>query len=334
MNHLLRNPEIKKEVRIKLIVALSLIGITLFFNWTGALILLLGFVCFFFFDYRFTKARYQRIEMLSSQIDALLHGDEQIQFQSYTEGELSILQSEIHKMTVRLKEQQQLLQKDKQNLSNAIADISHQIRTPLTSMNLIVSMLSDEELTEEKRKNLVRELYSLLSRIDRLISALLKMSRLDAGTVRFQREPCASEDLLKKAIEPLQVLLELRDLTIEIHAAGIIDTDRMWTAEAVGNIIKNCMEHTPVGGTISIHAKETPVFSEIMIRDTGIGIDKEDLPHIFERFYKGKASDENSFGIGLALSRMIVTGQNGAIKAENHPDGGAMFTLRFYKEII
>ena len=334
MNHLLRNPEIRKEVQIKLIVALLLIGITLFFNWAGALILLLGFVCFFFFDYRFTKERYQRIEMLSSQIDALLHGDEQIQFQSYTEGELSILQSEIHKMTVRLKEQQQLLQKDKQNLSNAIADISHQIRTPLTSMNLIVSMLSDEDLTEEKRKNLVRELYSLLSRIDRLISTLLKMSRLDAGTVQFQREPCVLEELLQKAIEPLQVLLDLRDLTIEINAAGMIDTDRMWTAEAVGNIIKNCMEHTPVGGAISVYAKETPVFSEIVIRDTGSGIDKEDLPHIFERFYKGKASDENSFGIGLALSRMIVTGQNGALKAENHPDGGAMFTIRFYKEII
>ena len=334
MNHLLRNPEIKKEVQIKLLIAFLSIGVTLFLNRIAACIVLLGFSCFFFFDYRFTKKRYQRIEMLSSQIDALLHGGEQIQFQSYTEGELSILQSEIYKMTVRLKEQQQLLQKDKQDLSNAIADISHQIRTPLTSMNLIVSMLSDEELTEEKRQKLVRELYSLLSRIDRLISALLKMSRLDAGTVQFQREPCSLEDLLQKAIAPLQILLDLRDLTIKISAAGMIDTDRMWTAEAVGNIIKNCMEHTPTGGTISIQAKETPIFSEIVISDTGSGIHPEDLPHIFDRFYKGKASDDNSFGIGLALSRMIATSQNGTIKAENHAEGGAMFTLRFYKEII
>ncbi len=334
MNHLLRNPEIKKEVQIKLIIAFLLIGATLIFNQITALMVLLGFSCFFFFDYRFTKKRYQRIEMLSTQIDALLHGDEQIQFQSYTEGELSILQSEIYKMTVRLKEQQQLLQKDKQNLSNAIADISHQIRTPLTSMNLIVSMLGDEELTEEKRQKLVRKLCSLLSRIDRLISALLKMSRLDAGTVQFQREPCALEALLQKAVEPLQVLLDLRDLTIHTNANGTIYTDMLWTGEAVSNIIKNCMEHTPVGGTISVHAKETPIFSEIVIRDTGSGIAPEDLPRIFERFYKGKTSDENSFGIGLALSRMIVTGQNGTIKAENHPDGGAMFTLRFYKEII
>ncbi len=334
MNHLLRNPEIKKEFQLKLIIAFLSVGVTIFFNWFAALLLLLNCSCMFLVDYHFTKKKYQRIGALSTQIDDLLHGDEQIQFQNYTEGELSILQSEIYKMTVRLKEQQQLLQKDKQNLSNAIADISHQIRTPLTSMNLIVSRLSDEDLPVAKRKKLVMELYSLLSRIDRLITALLKISRLDAGTVQFQKEACSAEALLKKAIDPLQVLLDLRDLTIQINAAGTVYTDRLWTGEAVSNIIKNCMEHTPVGGTISIEAKETPIFSEIVIRDTGSGIDKEDLPHIFERFYKGKKSDENSFGIGLALSRMIVTSQNGTMKAENHPDGGAMFTIRFYKGII
>lgn len=334
MNHLLRNPEIKKEFKLKLTIMLLSAGIIVFFSWLAALILLFCCSCFFFIDCHFTKIRYQRIEVLSTQIDDLLHGDDQIQFQNYTEGELSILQSEIHKMTVRLKEQQQLLQKDKQDLSNAIADISHQIRTPLTSMNLIVSMLSDEDLPDEKRQSLVMELYSLLSRIDRLISALLKMSRLDAGTVQFHREPCSAESLLKKAIDPLQVLLDLRNLTIESNADGTVYADRLWTGEAISNIIKNCMEHTPMGGKISIKAKETPIFSEIVIKDTGSGIEKEDLPHIFERFYKGKKSEENSFGIGLALSRMIVMGQNGTIKAENHPDGGALFTIRFYKEII
>ena len=334
MNHLLRNPEIQKECRIKLAIALVLAVITACFDWRAALLLLLCCACFFFITYQFTKKRYQRMETLSKQIDELLHGDDQIQFQSYTEGELSILQSEIYKMTVRLREQQHQLQKEKAILSDALADISHQIRTPLTSLNLIASMLSDEELSDEKRQKLAMELYSLLSRIDRLISALLKISRLDAGTVPFQHESCSLKNLLQKAIEPLQVLLELRNITVHLNVNGNVCTDTVWTAEAIGNIVKNCMEHTPAGGTISITAKETAIFSEIVITDTGSGIEKEDLPHIFERFYKGKKSDENSFGIGLALSRMIVTGQNGTIKAENQPGGGAIFTIRFYKGII
>lgn len=334
MNHLLRNPEIQKEYKIKLAVALVLTVVTACFDWRAALILLLCCACFFLITYQFTKKRYQRMEMLSKQIDALLHGDDQIQFQSYTEGELSILQSKIYKMTVRLRAQQHQLQKEKESLSDALADISHQIRTPLTSLNLIASMLSDEKLSDEKRQKLAMELYSLLSRIDRLISALLKIARLDAGAVQFQQEACFLKKLLQKAIEPLQVLLELKDITVQLNVSGTVCADMLWTAEAVGNIVKNCMEHTPAGGTISIDAKETAIFSEIVIADTGSGIEKEDLPHIFERFYKGKKSDENSFGIGLALSRMIVTGQNGIIKAENKPGGGAAFTIRLYKGII
>lgn len=334
MSHLLRNPEIQREYRWKFAVGLVLTAVMACFDWPAALLLLLCCACFWLIDYHFTKKRYQRIRDLSQQIDQLLHGNDGLQFQSYTEGELSILQSEIYKMTVRLREQQHQLQQDKVSLSNAMADISHQIRTPLTSLNLIVSMLSDEELSDEKRQRLVGELYGLLSRIDRLISALLKISRLDAGAVRFQKEHCSLEALLQKATEPLQVLLELHGITFELEASGQLCTDRMWTGEAIANIVKNCMEHTPAGGTISVKARETSIFSEIRITDTGSGIAKEDLPHIFERFYKGKQSDENSFGIGLALSRMIVTGQNGTLKAENRPAGGAMFTIRFYKGTI
>lgn len=334
MSRFVRNPEIKKEYMIKLAAALGLAAAAACFDRRTSLILLLGFACFCLISYHFTKKRYQQIESLSRQIDELLHGDDKIQFQSYTEGELSILQSEIYKMTVRLREQQHQLQKDKKNLSDALADISHQIRTPLTSLNLIASMLSDDDLTDEKRKQLAMELYGLLSQIDRLISALLKISKLDAGAVQFQHDPCALQTLLEKAVEPLQVLLELRGISLHLNASGSVCTDLMWTGEAIGNIVKNCIEHTPAGGTISITANETAIFSEIVITDTGSGIDKADLPHIFERFYKGQASDQNSFGIGLALSRMIVTGQNGTIKAENRLSKGAMFTIRFYKTTL
>ena len=128
--------------------------------------------------------------------------------------------------------------------------------------------------------------------------------------------------------------MELRGQELIIRAEGDFYRDLAWTSEAVGNIVKNCMEHTPDGGRIEINAAENALYSEIIIKDNGTGISSEDLPHIFERFYKGKDSDGKSFGIGLALSRMIITGQGGTVKAENRKPAGAMFTIRFYKGTV
>ena len=132
----------------------------------------------------------------------------------------------------------------------------------------------------------------------------------------------------------LLIPVELRRQELRIHADGAFRGDLSWTCEAIGNIVKNCMEHTPEGGRIEIDAAENALYSEIIIKDNGTGISPEDLPHIFERFYKGKDSDGKSFGIGLALSRMIITGQGGTVKAENRKPAGAMFTIRFYKGTV
>lgn len=281
-----------------------------------------------------TYKRYQRISSLADDIDQVLHGDSSIDFDSYSEGELSILHSEIYKMTIRLREQQQTLTREKAYLADSIADISHQIRTPLTSINLLVERLSASGLTDECRHRLTNELYELLDRIDWLITTLLKISRLDAGTVQFKQEQVSLEELLKKSCVTLLISMELRGQELLIHADGAFHGDFSWTCEAIGNIVKNCMEHTPEGGRIEIEATENALFSEIIIRDNGTGISPEDLPHIFERFYKGKDSDGKSFGIGLALSRMIITGQGGTVKAENRKPVGAMFTIRFYKGTV
>ena len=279
--------------------------------------------------------RYRRISMLSTDIDKLLHGDESISFRNYSEGELALLESEIYKMTIRLREQQTKLTEDKVYLADLLADISHQIRTPLTSINILVSMLSAPDISYEKREQTVHKLYGLLSRIEWLITALLKMSKLDAGTVRFRCEEIKMNELLEKACMPIRVPMELRGQELVIEAEGNIECDESWSCEAIGNIIKNCMEHTFDGGRIIVKGKENTLYSEIIIKDNGVGIDADDLPHIFERFYKGKSSeDKGGFGIGLALARTIVTGQNGTIKAENPPDGGAQFTIRFYRSTV
>ena len=244
------------------------------------------------------------------------------------------MQSEVHKMTIRLREQQQSLMDDKIYLADAIADISHQIRTPLTSINLLVSFISEPGITDERRQKLSCELYELLSRIDWLITALLKISKLDAGTAKLKAERIPLAKLLERATAPLLVTMDLRDQALRMTADGEFFGDVSWTCEAIANVAKNCMEHTPEGGMVEISASDNALYTEIVISDNGEGIPSEDIPHIFERFYKGKNSDDKGFGIGLALARMIITSQNGTIKAENRLPNGARFIIRFYKGTV
>ena len=331
---LLRNKEMVASLLMYAGVSAAAVVGALFMGGGFALFMLIVCLLFIFIFLAASYHRYQGLSKLSAELDRILHGNENIDLERYSEGELSILQSEIYKMTVTLKEQSQKLQEDKIFLANAIADISHQIRTPLTSMNITLSLLAEADLPEERRQELIRELYGLLSGIDRLINMLLKMSRLDAGAVQFKEESILLNELIQNAVKPLLVSLELKGQSFEAKAEGEFHGDAAWTSEAIGNIVKNCVEHTPEGGKIRIAASENALYSEIVISDNGSGRDKEDLPNIFKRFYKGKSSGADSFGIGLALAKMIVTEQNGVIKAGNAAQGGAIFTVRFYKGVV
>ncbi len=231
--------------------------------------------------------------------------------------------------------QANLLMEDKKYLLNSIADISHQIRTPLTAINLIVSRLRGEK-NEADRQRLLHELEQLLVHMDWLIEALLKMAKLDAGTVSMKKKTVNVSDLLKKSVQDFLIPMELREQNLVIDCTDMVSLrgDEYWLREAVGNIVKNCMEHTPAGGEICIRAAENHLYTEITVSDNGAGIDKEDLPHIFERFYKGKNSSGSSVGIGLALARMIVVAQEGTLSATNRINGGAKFEIRFYKGTV
>lgn len=331
---LLKNKEVFTSLIIQIAIGAVASFVGFLFNETAGILAVLLSILFIIVYYITTYHRYKQITSLSEDINKLLHGDNTISFDDYTEGELSVLHSEIHKMTVRLREQQQMLIDDKVYLADSIADISHQIRTPLTSINLLVQLISKPDLSEDKKRQHIIELNRMLSHIDSLVTALLKISKLDARTVQFKPQDISLEELINKSCEPLLVPFELRGQELKISADGNFYGDLAWTCEAVGNIVKNCMEHTPEGGTVEVIASENPIFSEIVIKDNGTGIDKDDLPHIFERFYKGKNSSGNSFGVGLALARMIITGQSGTIKAENRKDKGAKFTIRFYKGTV
>ena len=282
--------------------------------------------------YIFTWVRYNKIAQLSEQIDMVLHNAEHLYFSEADEGELSILQSEIVKMTLRIREQNEALKSEKKHLADSLADISHQLRTPLTSVNIILSLL-EKNTDKKEQKTLLREAGELFGQMDFLLASLLKLSRLDAGIVIFKKEQVDISNLVSVSLRPFLISMELHNIQIQTDIPeGIeISGDFKWLSEAFRNMIKNSIESVGDNGKIKIACEDNPLFTQITFHDDGAGFEKEDIPHLFERFYRGKDADATGYGIGLALCRTIIMRQGGTVTAKNHPQGGAIFYVRFLK---
>ena len=279
--------------------------------------------------------KYRKLSLICDEIDKVLNGNDNLVFADYEEGEIGILQSEIRKMTVRLREQNETLKADKIYLKDAMADISHQLRTPLTSMNLIVTLMRKNDSDNNQKEKYLRNLVNLLERTQWLIDDILKLSQFDAGVIELKKETVCTDKLIRSAVSTLEIPMELSgiDFQCEIAQPCEFSGDFKWTSESVQNVLKNCMEHTSEGGRISVRQSCNALYVQLEISDTGTGISEKDLPHIFERFYR---CDESSggFGIGLALAKKIISSENGIIFAENNKDGGAKFTMRFYNSVV
>lgn len=288
-----------------------------------------GFGGLFFVFMRF---RYRKIAELSELIDLVLHYGERVDIGEEEEGELSILRSEITKMTVRIREQNDALKREKKHLADSLADIAHQLRTPLTSANLVLTLMENDP-DKGERKKLLRECEELFSQMDWLLTSLLKLSRLDAGIVEFNTEDVDVAGLVEEAVSPLLIPMELHDITLQkdVPADIRITGDAGWLSEAIKNILKNCMESAGDGGKIEIACEDTLLYTELTVKDSGAGFEPEQFHHIFDRFYRGKKENASGYGIGLALSKTIINRQNGTVTAKNHPAGGALFTIRFSK---
>ena len=322
------------ELTILILVSVLLTISSFFLSTIGCICVFATYLalncCYFFF----LKKRREKLKELSVQLDRLLHEGIQLPISDYCEGELSILANQLQKVTLRLQEGAEQSQSDKLALAQSLADISHQLRTPLTAMNLTAAMLREPGLSEHRRLELSRELQNLLSRTDWLVDTLLKLSKLDAGTVELRREQVPVRELIDRAAAPLSIPIELRELQLAVSCTSeSLTADPVWTAEAIGNLLKNSMEHTPSGGTITVTAEQTALYTAITVEDTGCGFDEADLPHLFERFYKGKNASESSYGIGLALARTIIAAQNGTIQAMN-TGTGAKFLVKFYHQVL
>ncbi|WHH59453.1 HAMP domain-containing sensor histidine kinase [Petroclostridium sp. X23] len=334
-----RNREIRKFAVVFAAITATAAAAGFALHPTAGILSLVSAVAFGTAFYVFTKSRYKGIAQLSEQIDLVLHNADHLFIGEMNEGELSILQSEITKMTLRIREQNDALKREKKHLAESMADIAHQLRTPLTSVNLILSLLENnpDELEnnpdEKERKAMIRETKELFVQMDWLLTSLLKLSRLDAGIVVFQREEIDVHDLISSAVHPFLISMELHNITLQtdVPKGMFIQGDDRWFSEAIQNILKNCMESAGDDGKIAIACEDNPLYTEIMIRDSGVGFAKEDLPHLFDRFYRGKHAGATGYGIGLALCKTIITRQGGTITAKNYPQGGAVFTIRFSK---
>lgn len=334
MSQLLQNVEFRR--RSLLLLAVSVIACAVGFVIQPACGFLTLAVCLFFLLYYLVTSlrRDRQMEQLSQCIDQALYGRDGALLSACQEGELAILQTQLQKLLVKLRQSSARDQEDKAFLRDSIADISHQLRTPMTSLNLIAAMLPEVGADSVRQRELQQQLNQLLQRIDWLVDALLNLAKIDAGTAYFRRNTLDAAQVLRQAAEPLEIAREIRGITLQVTGSGSYTGDGAWSAEALGNILKNCMEHVPQGGKILVEISQTPLYTQLCLQDTGPGFAPDDLPHLFERFYKGHNAAANSFGIGLALAQRIISAQNGTIRAQNAPEGGALFTVRFYHGTI
>ena len=277
----------------------------------------------------------KKIKNLSTYMNNILNNNYSLDIRDYEEGNLSNLKNDIYKMTVKLKEQSDLSQKEKKYLEEVLSDISHQLKTPLTSMYVINDvLLSDKKIDDSKKQEFLIKNRKELERIEWLVTSLLKMSRLDSGSEKIIPKETKLDDLIRKTVTPLEIPIELKNqnLILDYDNNIKLNIDLNWTTEALINILKNAHEHTKENGTIQIKVKDTVIYTEIEIIDTGEGISTTDLPHIFERFYKGKTNKE-SIGIGLNMAKKIINLEKGDIKVISNSNG-TTFNIKFYKQII
>ncbi len=331
-----RNHEFKVYIILFISASAIACGLCFYIHTASGAVCALALAFILMMSVIFTRWRYRKIAELSHYLKRISGGEYTLDVRDNKEGELSILKNEIYKVTATLYEQAGMLKKDKQFLADSISNISHQLKTPLTSMFVMADLLQDENLPPNKRKEFTQNINTQLNRLQWLVTSLLKLSRIDAGAIEFRKENVNVKELVHSSVEHLMIPMELKEQTLEIIGDENVQFtgDPNWTAEAVTNIVKNCMEHTPCSGTICIHFSESPLNTAIEISDNGEGIDKADLPHIFNRFYKGKNALNESIGIGLAMARSIIEKQGGLIGAESEKGKGTRFEIKFYKNVV
>ena len=270
----------------------------------------------------------KRTAVLSGYLDRIMEGQYDTLMQHDTGSEL---EDSIYKAVVLLREEREQAQGAKKNLADNMADLSHQLKTPAASIGLTLSLLKKKAWDEETKQDIGR-MEGQVGHLQHLVGSMLTLSRLDAGVLELEEKEFDLEEMLVDAVQPFVRQMEEKGICFGIQGAdGIsLSGDFGWCSEAFGNIIKNCVEHTPEQGNIRIACRDNPIYTEIVIQDSGRGFDEADLSHLFERFYRGAGFSKDSAGIGLALAKSIIEKENGTVTAKNTETGGAGFYIKFY----
>ena len=276
----------------------------------------------------------KKINEVTKYLEQINNNDYDLDILKNSEDELSILKNEIYKTAVKLNEQSNLLLEEKNILKDSLSDISHQLKTPLTSVSLLTEQLkNNDNLTIKQQKDILNNIHRKINNTNFLVYSLLKLSKFDANTITFIRKDYLIKDILQEAIENVSILSELKNIKIITKGDlnSILHCDFKWEIEALTNIIKNCLEHSFVNSKIEIFSTTNDIFTKIVIKDYGNGINQKDLKHIFERFYKGENASSSSIGIGLALAKTIIEKDNGYITVTSKLNKGTTFTIKYLK---
>ena len=283
----------------------------------------------------YNKRQKNKIKEITNYIEQINNKNYALDIQDNNEDELSVLKNELYKITVMLKEQAENSSKDKINLKNSLEDISHQLKTPLTSITIMLdNILDSPDMDLQTRNEFIKDIYREIANIKFLVQNLLILSKFDANTITFNENEEKLEDIIEEAKQNVASICDLKNIQILVEGKEDAKTtcDLKWQVEALTNILKNCAEHSNNNTKINVLYSENNMYSEIVIKDEGSGIDQKDLKHIFERFYKGKNSDKDSIGIGLSLARTIIEKDNGFITVDSELGKGTKFNIKYRKQ--
>ena len=282
----------------------------------------------------YVSIRKRQDKKLTNYLMKINSGNYRLNFEDMKEDQISVLSSEIYKTTVMLREQSERSVTEKQKLKDSLSDISHQLKTPLTSIMIMLDGILEGDMPEELKREFLGDIRNSITHLTFLTQSMLTLSKLDANTITFHEEKVRLSDIINISISNTSAIAQDQGVEVKGECPDItIECDMKWVCEAVTNIVKNCIEHTKKGGSVTLVAEENPLLIKLTIEDTGCGITKNDLPHIFERFYKGSNSSDTSVGIGLALSKSIIEKCGGYISVQSTEGKGSKFTIKFFKTI-
>lgn len=283
---------------------------------------------------KYNSSKDKKLKEITNYIEEINKKNYKLDIDDNTEDELSILKNELYKTTILLKEQAENSMKDKVNLKNSLSDISHQLKTPLTSIIIMLDNIIDNPTMEvSTREEFVKDIKREIVNINFLVQAILKLSKFDANSINFVNEEVEVKDIVDEAIKNISTLCDLKNVEIEVanNCKKTINCDSKWQVEAVTNILKNSVEYSKDFTKVIVSANENKVYTEILILDNGKGIDEKEIPHIFERFYKGRNSSKDSIGIGLALAKTIIESNGGSVMVQSEIGKGSRFVIRYYR---